>query len=222
MLMSEDRSTRDHRFSCIAVALAGFAVMLCLRTAPSARPALAPLTRSPVAPAAAGAAPAVAARLNVPGPQALREESRRQSLSVSRGTASRKAEAVAAGKPVNRETGADVPAFQLRPAGGQTVAATSEPAVTVASWYGPGFNGHLTANGEVFDQEAMTAAHPTLPFGTLVRVTNLNNGKQVVVRINDRGPFVAGRGIDLSHRAAQALGMENSGVAPVALQILSH
>jgi rare lipoprotein A len=77
----------------------------------------------------------------------------------------------------------------------------------VASWYGPGFDGRLTANGERFDQDAMTAAHKTLPFGTELRVTNPANGKSIVVRINDRGPFIAGRDIDLSRGAARALGI---------------
>jgi rare lipoprotein A (RlpA)-like double-psi beta-barrel protein len=72
----------------------------------------------------------------------------------------------------------------------------------VASWYGPGFHGNLTASGEVYNQYALTAAHPTLPLGTPVEVTNLANGKSVRVRITDRGPFVRGRAIDLSHGAA--------------------
>ena len=91
-----------------------------------------------------------------------------------------------------------------------------------ASWYGPGFHGRLTANGERFNQEALTAAHRTLRFGTRVRVTNLHNGRSVVVRINDRGPFIDGRVIDLSKAAARAIGMLNSGVAPVRLQILGR
>lgn len=89
-----------------------------------------------------------------------------------------------------------------------------------ASWYGPGFHGRLSASGEVFDQNALTAAHRTLPFGTEVRVTNLNNGRSIVVRINDRGPFVGNRVIDLSAAAAQVLGMMDTGVAPVRLDIL--
>ncbi len=90
-----------------------------------------------------------------------------------------------------------------------------------ASWYGPGFDGNYTASGEVFDQYDMTAAHPSLPFGTLVQVTNLDNGASVTVRINDRGPFAGGRIIDLSAGAAEALGMIYSGEAYVALQILN-
>ena len=75
-----------------------------------------------------------------------------------------------------------------------------------ASWYGPGFHGRRTANGERFDQDALTAAHKTLPFGTRVRVINHATGRSVVVRINDRGPFVGGRSIDLSRGAARAVG----------------
>lgn len=91
----------------------------------------------------------------------------------------------------------------------------------VASWYGPGFEGNLTANGEVFDTSKLTAAHQTLPFDTLVRVTNLENGRVVVVRINDRGPFVGGRVIDLSRAAAERLDMVGSGTAQVRLELLS-
>jgi rare lipoprotein A (peptidoglycan hydrolase) len=93
-------------------------------------------------------------------------------------------------------------------------------AVGQASWYGPGFHGRRTANGEVFNQNALTAAHRTLPFGTLVRVTNLRNNRQVVVRINDRGPFVGGRIIDLSAGSARQIGMISSGVAAVQIEIL--
>lgn len=89
-----------------------------------------------------------------------------------------------------------------------------------ASWYGPGFHGRLTANGERYNQNAMTAAHRSLPFGTRVRVTNVNNGRSVVVRINDRGPFIRGRVIDVSAAAAHNLGMVHHGVVPVRLQVL--
>ena len=91
----------------------------------------------------------------------------------------------------------------------------------MASWYGPGFHGNRSASGEIFNQNAMTAAHRRLPFGTSVRVTNLNNGRSVIVRINDRGPYAHGRVIDLSAAAARVLGMMGSGVAPVRLDILS-
>jgi rare lipoprotein A len=89
-----------------------------------------------------------------------------------------------------------------------------------ASWYGPGFHGNLSASGEPFNQNALTAAHRNLPFGTLVMVRNLDNGKSVVVRINDRGPFVGDRVIDLSAGAASVLGMIGSGVAPVELEVI--
>ena len=84
-----------------------------------------------------------------------------------------------------------------------------------ASWYGPGFHGKKTASGERFNTRALTAAHRSLPFGTKVRVTNERTGRSVVVRINDRGPFVGGRVIDLSKAAAQAVGI--SGVGKVKL-----
>ncbi len=90
----------------------------------------------------------------------------------------------------------------------------------VASWYGEDFHGKLTSNQEIYNMYAMTAAHKTLPFGTYVRVTNLTNGKSVVVRINDRGPFVKGRIIDLSYAAAKKLGMSDTGVAPVEIKVL--
>lgn len=89
-----------------------------------------------------------------------------------------------------------------------------------ASWYGPGFFGNRTANGETFRPGTMTAAHRTLPFGTKVRVTNLWNGKSAVVRINDRGPFHGNRVIDIAHGAAQTLGLTSSGVAQVRLDVL--
>lgn len=89
-----------------------------------------------------------------------------------------------------------------------------------ASWYGPKFNGRRTANGEVFDMNALTAAHRTLPFGTWVEVTDLDNGRRVTVRINDRGPFVRRRIIDLSYGAARALHMIGPGTARVALRIV--
>ncbi|HLO52007.1 MAG TPA: septal ring lytic transglycosylase RlpA family protein [Kamptonema sp.] len=90
-----------------------------------------------------------------------------------------------------------------------------------ASWYGPGFHGNLSASGELYNQDELTAAHRDLPFGTRVLVTNLDNGRSVVVRINDRGPYVGDRLIDLSAAAAQVLGMVNSGIAPVQLQVIN-
>lgn len=85
----------------------------------------------------------------------------------------------------------------------------------MASWYGGEFHGRKTANGEIFDTNLLTAAHRTLPFGTIATVTNLETGKSVQVRINDRGPFVAGRSIDLSKAAAEQIGLISSGTAKV-------
>jgi len=85
----------------------------------------------------------------------------------------------------------------------------------IASWYGPGFHGKRTANGEIYDMRAMTAAHKLLPLGTMVRVTNKNNGRSLVLRINDRGPFVDDRVIDLSRAAAEKLDILAKGTAPV-------
>ena len=90
----------------------------------------------------------------------------------------------------------------------------------IASWYGPNFHGKPTANGETFDQWEVSAAHKTLPMPSVVRVTNLVNGRSLVIRINDRGPFKPGRIIDLSRRAAQLLGVEKAGTAQVRVQIL--
>jgi rare lipoprotein A len=92
----------------------------------------------------------------------------------------------------------------------------------VASWYGPGFDGNRTASGEVFDQHALTAAHPSLPLGTRVMVTHLVRRRSVEVRINDRGPFVDGRVIDLSYAAARAIDMVGTGTAPVRLEVLAE
>ncbi len=87
-----------------------------------------------------------------------------------------------------------------------------------ASWYGPGFHGRLTANGEVYDQMSFTAAHKSLKFGTLLKITNLRNNKSVVIRINDRGPYVSGRDLDLSKAAALELGMVKRGVAKIKVE----
>jgi rare lipoprotein A len=100
------------------------------------------------------------------------------------------------------------------------LAANSYYEVGIASWYGPGFHGNRTASGEIYDMYAMTAAHKTLPFGTIVRVVDLDTGRSVVVRINDRGPFIKGRIIDLSYAAAQKLGMVEKGLAKVGLKIV--
>jgi rare lipoprotein A len=92
--------------------------------------------------------------------------------------------------------------------------------VGIASWYGPGFQGNHTANGEIYDMNGISAAHKTLPFGTIVRVVDLETGKSVVVRINDRGPFIEGRIIDLSKGAAEKLGIIDKGITRVGLRIL--
>ncbi len=89
----------------------------------------------------------------------------------------------------------------------------------VASWYGPGFHGRRTASGERFNQHDLTAAHKKLPLGTRVVVTNLRNGKSVEVEINDRGPYVRGRILDLSRAAAEQIDMKHSGVTPVRLEV---
>ncbi len=91
----------------------------------------------------------------------------------------------------------------------------------IASWYGEEFNGRLTASGEVYDMYKMTAAHKTLPLGTVVKVTNEDNGKTVEVTINDRGPYVKGRIIDLSKTAGRAIGMREAGTARVKLEVVS-
>jgi len=92
----------------------------------------------------------------------------------------------------------------------------------IASWYGPDFHGKYTANGEVYDMNDLTGAHPTLPMPSIVRVTNLENGRSVIVRINDRGPYLRGRIIDLSRRSAQLLGMIDKGTAKVRVAILAE
>jgi rare lipoprotein A len=93
--------------------------------------------------------------------------------------------------------------------------------IGLASWYGPEFHGRRTSNREIYNMNDMTAAHPTLPFGTYVMVTNLDNDRTAVVRINDRGPFVEGRVIDVSYAAARVLGMIGPGTARVRLEILA-
>lgn len=90
----------------------------------------------------------------------------------------------------------------------------------VSSWYGPGFNGKRTASGEVFNKNNLTAAHRTLKFGTRVKVTNPKNGRYVIVKINDRGPFTKGRMLDLSEKAAKIIGIKQRGAGKVCLKIL--
>lgn len=91
----------------------------------------------------------------------------------------------------------------------------------LVSWYGPGFHGRLTANGETFDQNAMTAAHKTLPFNTYVRVSNQSSGRSVIVRINDRGPFIEPREFDLSAHAGALLGLDKTGVGMMTIERLN-
>jgi rare lipoprotein A len=91
----------------------------------------------------------------------------------------------------------------------------------IASWYGPNFHGKYTANGELYDMNDLTAAHKTLPLPSIVRVTNLDNGRSIKVRVNDRGPFVKGRIIDMSKRAAQLLGFDGNGTARVRVEIVA-
>lgn len=92
----------------------------------------------------------------------------------------------------------------------------------LASWYGPNFHGKLTANGETYNMDDLTAAHRSLPFNTVVKVTNLDNGRTVVVRVNDRGPYVGNRIIDLSRGAARRIDMEDAGVAHVRLELVEE
>ena len=106
------------------------------------------------------------------------------------------------------------------------VAHLSEPVKPIktwvgnASWYGPEFDGKKTANGERFDAESLTAAHPNLPFGSWVKIVNTRNGKFEFVRINDRGPYQEGREIDVSYRVARKLGLIHSGVNQVRLELM--
>ncbi len=88
-----------------------------------------------------------------------------------------------------------------------------------ASWYGPGFHGRKTANGEIFNMNAMTAAHKTLKLGTRILVENIENGLQVVLRVNDRGPYIDGRALDVSKKAADVLGFREEGVAKIKMSI---
>jgi len=112
------------------------------------------------------------------------------------------------------------PQFASRPARGAS--ASNEQMSGQGSWYGPGFHGKKTANGERYNQNGMTAAHKILPMGTMVRVTNQDNGKSVVVRINDRGPYKKDRVIDLTQTAAERLDYIKKGTAPVKLEVLSY
>jgi len=125
------------------------------------------------------------------------------------------------GKPSPKEATlqATSPATQINsnPQGQQQPVATWE---CTASWYGEGFDGQPTATGEIYDMYATTAAHPTLPLGSVVRVVNTRNHRSQVVRINDRGPYVVGREIDVSYEVARRLGFDQSGTAKVRLELL--
>lgn len=109
--------------------------------------------------------------------------------------------------------------------GGRTYRPSEQPnydRVGVASWYGEMFHGRYTANGEIYDMNALTAAHPTLPIPTYARVTNLKNGRSIVVRVNDRGPYAHDRIIDMSRKSAQALGFQRNGTTKVRVQYLGR
>ena len=99
-----------------------------------------------------------------------------------------------------------------------TTVSFNQMGVMTASWYGPRFHGKMTANGEQYNQMALTAAHKSLSFGTILKVTNIRNGKSVIVRINDRGPYIEGRELDLSKGTALALGMMKRGVVKVKVE----
>jgi rare lipoprotein A (peptidoglycan hydrolase) len=118
------------------------------------------------------------------------------------------------------------PLVETPPRGGKNTRSSSKISskgnVGEASWYGPGFRGKKTASGEIFDDAKFTAAHKTMPLGSKAKVTNLNNHKSVEVEINDRGPYVKGRIIDLSQAAARALDIVERGTAEVRVEILNH
>jgi len=118
----------------------------------------------------------------------------------------------------------DVPALDLVTAQTQMyqVAETSQSLEGLASWYGPYFHGRLTANGEIYDQFALTAAHPSMPLNTYLKITNLNNEKSVIIRLNDRGPYIKPRSLDLSLGAARCLGSVEKGVIPYKATIMER
>lgn len=125
---------------------------------------------------------------------------------------------VLAAAAVAAPLGPDLDALPILP---EPLAAPVQPlGVGPASWYGPGFHGRLTANGEIYDQDGISAAHRSLPFDTLLLVTRVDTGDSVVVRVNDRGPYVGDRILDLSKGAAKELGILDVGVATVKLEIL--
>ena len=126
-----------------------------------------------------------------------------------------------ASTPAPQQVPPPLPRTPTPPAHGQQTPGNGWVEEGVASWYGYPFQGRRTSNGEIYDMHEFTAAHRTLPFNAMVRVTNLTNGKQTEVRINDRGPFVANRVIDLSLSAAQAIEMVGPGTAHVRLEVIS-
>ena len=128
----------------------------------------------------------------------------------------------AQGPNISEATAAPVSSVQNKFEGRQQVVKTKPYQVGTASWYGQIFDGKPTASGEPYDMYDMTAAHLTLPMGSYVRVTNLRNGKAVVVRVNDRGPIVPGRIIDLSYGAAQALQFKQRGLQRVRLDLVKN
>jgi len=120
--------------------------------------------------------------------------------------------------------GANIQKVNIEPNGQKksSTSTTKHALSGTASWYGPRFHGKKTASGEIYDQNKLTAAHKTVPLGSKARVTNLDNGNTVEVEINDRGPFVQGRIIDLSRPAARALGFVESGTAPVRVELIAE
>lgn len=182
--------------------------LLCLLTgcttlpAPPEPPALAPAPATPPAPAAMPAAPSTSRFSDFIARRLLRKPEKPA------------AEVEAAPAPVAEPAPAPVDEkYQL------TGEAARELERGHASWYGGQFHGRRTASGENYDKYALTAAHKTLPFGTIVRVRSLKLGREVDVRINDRGPFSPGRVIDVSQAAAEALGLMGAGVAEVSLNV---
>ena len=124
--------------------------------------------------------------------------------------------------PYTPEVATPAPVLQAPAPQRHEAAPAGKPATTqigTASWYGPGFHGRETASGETFNQYALTAAHRTLPLGTEAKVTNLDTGQSVHVKINDRGPYVPGRHLDLSHAAAKQIGLTKKGVAKVKIEV---
>lgn len=153
-----------------------------------------------------------------PSPDASAIDLRPGAVKTSFGSALPPVSRLEPGKPVVSAAPYAGPPYQVE---GKWYVPAYEPnydEVGIASWYGPTFHGKNSASGEVFDENAMTAAHPTLPIPSLARVTNLENGKSVIVRLNDRGPFVDDRIIDMSKKAGAALGMQAKGTAKVRVQ----